>query len=79
MWEKNVRENGWYICMTSSFCCTAEITTACKLNILQKKKKSSVAAAVAQVTAVAWIQSLAQECSYAMDAAIKLKKKIIKC
>ena len=34
-------------------------------------KVSSMAAAVAYVTAMAWIQSLAQEFPYAMDAAMR--------
>ena len=37
-------------------------------------KKSSVAAAMVEVSAVAQIQSLAQELPYAVGAAIKLKK-----
>ena len=38
-------------------------------------KGSSVAAAAAQVTAAAWIQSLAQELSYAMGWPLKKKRK----
>ena len=42
---------------------------------VQWVKGSGVAAAVVQVTAAAWIQSLAQELPYATGAAIKKKKK----
>ena len=38
-------------------------------------KGYGVAAAAAQVSAAAWIQSLAQKCPYATSVAIKLKKK----
>ena len=38
-------------------------------------KGSGIAASIAQIAAVAWIQSLAQELPYATGVAIKIKKK----
>ena len=44
-------------------------------SLVQWVKRSGVAAAAVQVTAVAQIQSLAQELSYAIGVAIEKKKK----
>ena len=43
--------------------------------LVQQVKGSSIAAAVMQVAAVTWTQSLAWELPYAADAALKEKKK----
>ena len=44
-------------------------------SLVQWVKGSGIATAATKLTAMAWIQSLAQELLYSMDAAIKKKKK----
>ena len=60
-WVKNPAAEAWV---------TGEMQV-CSLVQLQWVKGSSIAPAATQVTAMAWIQSLAQELLFALGAAIK--------